>query len=157
MVAGSERMWRIALRAVFAVAVLLTVLCVALLLAAIRNDRAISANMGTAYATVEQVSFDRAIIRYETPDGIAHSPANGVLYPEGLAAGDLVWIEYDTTDPDLARVAGRDASLTLLPLGTMLLFTWLVAGPLIWWIRRNVSAAAAPAPEGAKTEATHPA
>ncbi|WP_091671586.1 DUF3592 domain-containing protein [Amycolatopsis marina] len=154
---GSERTWRIALRAVFAVAALLTVMCVALLLAAIRNDRAISTNLGTAYATVEQVSFDRAIIRYETPDGIAHSPANGVLYPEGLTAGDLVWIEYDVTDPELARVAGRGATLTLLPLGTTILFTWLVAGPAIWWIRRNVSAAATPAAKAAKTEAARPA
>nr|WP_245788221.1 hypothetical protein [Amycolatopsis marina] len=132
-------------------------MCVALLLAAIRNDRAISTNLGTAYATVEQVSFDRAIIRYETPDGIAHSPANGVLYPEGLTAGDLVWIEYDVTDPELARVAGRGATLTLLPLGTTILFTWLVAGPAIWWIRRNVSAAATPAAKAAKTEAARPA
>jgi hypothetical protein len=147
VVAGSERAWRIALRAVLAVACLLTVLCVALLLAAIRNDRAISDDLGTAYARVEQVSFDRTIIRYETPDGTAHSPANGVLYPAGLTAGDLVWIEYDTSDPELARVAGRDAILTLLPLGTTVLFTWLVAGPLIWWIRGNSSTNSRPHPD----------
>ncbi len=127
--------WRIGARVVLGLAVVLTLLCVALVFAAIRNDRAITAHLGTANARVEQVSFDRTIIRYETPDGVSHSPANGVLYPDGLAEGDLVWIEYDVTDPELARVAGRTWVLTLLPLGTTILFTWLVAGPLLWWLR----------------------
>jgi uncharacterized iron-regulated membrane protein len=48
-----------------------------------------------------------------------------------------VRIEYDVSDPELARVAGRSATLTLLPLGTTILCTWLIAGPLLWWIRRE--------------------
>jgi hypothetical protein len=84
---------------------------------------------------VDSVSWDRTIIRYATPDGIVHIPANGVLYPSGLAAGDLVRIEYDTANPELTRVAGRTAMLTLLPLGTTVLVTWLVASALLWWIR----------------------
>lgn len=112
-------------------------MCICLLFAAIRNDRSISGQLGTATATVDSVAFDRTIIHFETPDGIVHSPANGVLYPDGLAAGQLVRIEYDATDPELARVAGRSATLTLLPLGSFVFFTWLVAGPLLWWIRRQ--------------------
>jgi hypothetical protein len=27
--------------------------------------------------------------------------------------------------------------LTLLPLGSFVFFTWLVAGPILWWIRRQ--------------------
>ncbi|SFQ64646.1 hypothetical protein SAMN05421810_111147 [Amycolatopsis arida] len=137
VVVDRERAWRLAGRVVLGVAGALTLLCVALLFAAVRNDRAIAANLGTANARVEQVNFDRTIIRYETPDGVAHIPSNGVLYPEGLETGDLVWIEYDTTNPELARVAGRTAVLTLLPLGTTILFTWLVAGPALWWIRHR--------------------
>lgn len=117
------------------VALLMTLLCVGLLLAAIRNDRAITDHRGVANAQVDSVSFDRTIIRYETPDGIVHIPADGVLYPGGLSTGDLVRIEYDTTNPELARVAGRTAMLTLLPLGTTVLVTWLVAGGLLWWLR----------------------
>jgi hypothetical protein len=128
---------RIAWRVALGIALLITVLCITLVFAAIRNDDAIVGQMGTATAQVDSVSFDRTIIHYETPDGIVHSPANGVLYPEGLAAGQLVRIEYDAGDPELARVAGRSASLTLLPLGTTVLCTWLVAGPLLWWIRRR--------------------
>ncbi len=112
-------------------------MCICLLFAAIRNDRSISGQLGTATATVDSVAFDRTIIHFETPDGIVHSPANGVLYPDGLAAGQLVRVEYDATDPELARVAGRSATLTLLPLGSFVFFTWLVAGPLLWWIRRQ--------------------
>ena len=62
-----------------------------------------------------------------------------MLYPEGLEAGQLVRVEYNTEDPELARVAGRSASLTLLPLGTTILFTWLVAGPAWWFSRRRVA------------------
>jgi hypothetical protein len=116
--------------------ILISVLCVSLVFAAIRNDGAITGHLGTATAQVDSVAFDRTIIHYETPDGVVHSPANGVLYPSGLRAGDLVRIEYDAGNPDLARIAGRSASLTLLPLGTTVLFTWLVAGPLLWWLRR---------------------
>ncbi len=129
---------KIGRRCVLAVAVVITVLCAGLLLAAIRNDQAITGNLGTATAEVDAVAWDRTIIRFETPDGIVHSPSNGVLYPAGLVAGDLVRIEYDATDPDLARVAGRTATLTLLPLGTTILITWVVAGAVAWLIRQRL-------------------
>ena len=128
------------------VASLLTVMCVCLLFAAIRNDREIAGQLGSATATVDFVAFDRTIIHFETPDGIVHSPANGVLYPDGLSAGQLVRIEYDASDPELARVAGRSATLTLLPLGSFVFFTWLVAAPILWWIRRQNRRAATPEP-----------
>lgn len=127
---------------------LITVLCVCLFFAAVRNDSSISDQMGVVTAQVDSVAFDRTIIHYQTPDGIVHSPATGVLYPEGLSAGELIRIEYDMGDTELTRVAGRNASLTLLPLGSTIGFTWLVAGPLLWWIRRQnlrVKAAKEPA------------
>ncbi|WP_326567973.1 DUF3592 domain-containing protein [Amycolatopsis rhabdoformis] len=139
MTVKRERARRTGWFVVLGVASLLTVMCVSLLFAAIRNDNAIESHLGTATATVESVAFDRTIIQFASPDGIVHSPTNGVLYPSGLAAGQLVAIEYDTTNPDrAARVAGRTATLTLLPLGTTILFTWLVAGPLMWWLRRLI-------------------
>jgi hypothetical protein len=121
---------------VLGVASLLTLMCVALIFGAIRDDNAIGSHPGTATATVESVAFDRTIIQYQTPDGVVHSPATGVLYPSGLAAGQLVLIEYDTGNPDLARVAGRSVTSTLAPLGITVLVTWLIAGPLLWWLRR---------------------
>jgi hypothetical protein len=149
-VTTSERRQWIARRVVLGIAGLITVLCVGLLLAAIRNDEAISGHLGEATAQVDSVAWDRTIIQYATPDGIVHIPANGVLYPGGLVTGDLVRIEYDTANPELTRVAGRDAMLTLLPLGTTTLVTWLVAGSLLWWIRyrtrRTATTADRPAP-----------
>ncbi|PRX45580.1 hypothetical protein B0I33_109243 [Prauserella shujinwangii] len=136
--ASNERAWRIGARAVLGIAGVITLLCVLLVFGAIRNDNAIESNLGTATAQVEQVNFDRTIIRFETPDGVAHNPRNGVLYPRGLLEGQLVRIEYDTTDPDLARVAGRTWLLTLLPVGTTIALTWLVAGPVLWWIRSRL-------------------
>jgi len=140
---------KIGRRCVLAVAVVITALCIGLLLGAIRNDQAITGNLGQATAEVDAVTWDRTIIRFETPDGVVHSPSNGVLYPSGLVAGDLVRIEYDATDPDLARVAGRTATLTLLPLGTTILFTWLVAGAAAWVIRHRLKRSVPAAPEAA--------
>ncbi|WP_370932298.1 DUF3592 domain-containing protein [Amycolatopsis sp. cg13] len=153
MAARSVQARRIGWFAVLGVAVLLTVMCVSLVFAAFRNDNAIESHLGTATATVESVAFDRTIIQYQTPDGIVHSPPTGVLYPSGLAAGQLVAIEYDATNPELTRVAGRTATLTLLPVGMTVLITWLVAGPLLWWLRRLIKrdrSAAAPEPIPAK-------
>ena len=132
-----ERRLVIGRRVVLGVAALITVLCVGLLFAAIRNDSAITGHLGVANAQVDSVTFDRTIIRFETPDGVVHIPANGVLYPSGLTTGDLVRIEYDTGNPELARVAGRTATLTLLPLGTTVLVTWLAVSGLLWWLRRR--------------------
>jgi hypothetical protein len=152
-VTKSERRQRTGRRVVLGVAALITVLCVGLLLAAIRNDEAITSHLGAANAEVDSVSWDRTIIRFDTPDGIVHIPANGVLYPGGLIVGDLVRIEYDTANPELARVAGRTATLTLLPLGMTVLVTWAVAAGLLWWIRYRSRRAApeVPAPAPALT------
>jgi hypothetical protein len=126
----------IAFRSVVAVAVVITLLCAALVVAAHRNDHTINSSLGVANAEVVSVAFDRTIVRFQTPDGVVHIPSDGVLYPGGLTEGQLVRVEYAVHDPERVRVAGRTATLTYLPLGTTVLFTWLVAGPLLWWLRR---------------------
>ncbi|GAA1989527.1 DUF3592 domain-containing protein [Amycolatopsis minnesotensis] len=153
--ANIERRLRIGRRVVLGAAVVVTVLCAGLLFAAIRNDHAIESHLGRAQADVDSVAFDRTIIRYVAQDGNLHSPSTGVLYPSGLTAGDLVWVEYDTTDPDLVRVAGRTAELTWVPLGSTALVTWVVAGPLLWWLgrrRKNLGAPGEPAAEAVAEE-----
>ncbi|WP_019819027.1 DUF3592 domain-containing protein, partial [Saccharomonospora saliphila] len=156
VVAGRRvRALRTGLWAVLGVASVLTLLGVTLVLGAVRNDQLIAEHRGTATAQVERVLFDRTLIRYETPDGVAHSPENGVLYPDGLAEGQLVRIEYDTTDAELAKVAGRTWLLTLLPVGSTLLVTWLVAMPSVWWLRSRLRAAETP-PTGVAPSGTAP-
>lgn len=132
--APGRRAWLIA---VAATAVLLTVMGLLLIVGAWRDDHAIESRLGHADADVLSAAFDRTVVRFTTPDGAAHSPFNGVLYPQDLQAGQRVQVEYDTAHPnDLVRVAGRDYRLTFLPVGMLIGITWAVAAGLIWWLRR---------------------
>ncbi len=46
-------------------------------------------------------------------------------------------MEYDVTDPELVRVAGRSALEAAIPLGLGLVVVWAVLGPLALWLRRR--------------------
>jgi hypothetical protein len=113
-----------------------TLVCVLLPIACWRGDAAIEKRMGTAAAEVVSVSFNRTVVRYVTPDGKVISPALGVLYPEGLEAGQRVRVEYDQANPELTRVAGRTASLSLLPVSTFLLAVWAGIALVVTLLRR---------------------
>lgn len=128
---------RIAHRAVLALAGLFTVLVVLSLAGAARDDLAIDARTGEATAEVLSTASPRAVVRFATPDGEVHIPEQGVGYPSGLAAGQLVRVEYAVRDPDRVRVAGRTWVVGLLPAALVVVATWLVAGPLAWWLRRR--------------------
>lgn len=131
------RVRRLVGRALLVVGGVITLVGVLLVVACWRDDQAIEARLGRATAEVVSVSLQRTVVRFATPDGAVHSPSQGVLYPEGLEPGQLVRIEYDTDNTELARVAGRTATLALLPVGTFLLAVWAVLGPLVWWLRRR--------------------
>ncbi|MBP2322359.1 hypothetical protein JOF56_002744 [Kibdelosporangium banguiense] len=113
-----------------------TLLAVVLVIGAFREDAGLSSRSVRTTAEVVSVSFDRTLVRYQTPDGADHIPPDGVGYPAGLETGQLVEVEYDSAHPDLVKVAGRGAYLSLLPAGTLVLFMWLVIGPVLWWMRR---------------------
>ncbi|MCG8915429.1 DUF3592 domain-containing protein [Actinokineospora sp. PR83] len=117
------------------VAGLLTVLGLLLVIGAFTEDSAIESDTGRANADVVSVAFGRTLVRFQTPDGAEHTPSGGVLYPEALEEGQVVRVEYDQGNPDLVRVAGRGATLTVLPVSTTLLVGWLVVGGLVWWLR----------------------
>ena len=128
---------RIAVRVLLSVGALVTGLGLLLMVAAWTEDVKIDKSTGRANAEVVSVSFQRTLVRFQTPDGAEHIPSVGVLYPEALEEGQTVQVEYDQRDPELVRVAGRGAALTLLPVGTMVLATWAVVVPVVWWLRRN--------------------
>ena len=113
-----------------------TLMCVLLPLACWRDDMAIERHLGKAVAQVDSVAFNRTVVRYATPDGRVVIPQQGVLYPSGLNVGDNVEVEYDQTNPELTRVAGRSAVLSLLPAGTFLLAVWLVIAGVVTVLRR---------------------
>ena len=136
---GPER----ARRAVLIVAAAISALAVILFLGALRNDLTIRSDTGTAVAEVLSAGSLRSAVSFVTPDGVTHNPELGVLYPTGLATGQRIAVEYARSDPDLVRVTGRDARVALIPTGSVIVVTWLIATPVSIWLRRKGVAAAA--------------
>ncbi|MFD5824227.1 DUF3592 domain-containing protein [Lentzea sp. NPDC060358] len=130
------RVRRAASRVLFVVGGVVTLVCVLLPIACWRDDVAIEKHLGNAVAQVDSISFNRTVVRYATPDGRVIIPSQGVLYPSGLAEGDNVRVEYDQTNPELVRVAGRTATLSLLPVGTFLVSVWIVIAAVVTVLRR---------------------
>jgi hypothetical protein len=130
------RVRRAVSRTLLVVGGVVTLVCVLLPIACWRDDVAIERNMGQAVAQVDSVAFNRTVVRYATPDGRVIIPSQGVLYPAGLKVGDNVRVEYDQTNPELTRVAGRTAVLSLLPVGTFLVAVWLVIAAVVTVLRR---------------------
>jgi hypothetical protein len=129
---------RAAPRIVLGFAVVLTLLAGFALVGAALDDRTISADRAVAQAQVlEGSTFFRTLVQFTAADGQAHTPELGVFYPRGLQAGTMVPVEYDVTDPDLVRVAGRSALNGLLPLGVAVAVVWAIAVPWSRWLRRR--------------------
>ncbi len=123
------------------VATSISVLAVLLVVGAWRNDVTIDSDKGTATAEVLSAGKLRSAVSFITPDGVTHNPALGVLYPTNLVAGQRIEVEYYKADPDdvelLVRVAGRDATVAIVPAGSVIVVTWLIAGPVLFWLRRK--------------------
>ncbi|MBP2188835.1 hypothetical protein BJ987_001736 [Nocardia goodfellowii] len=132
--------------AVLAAATVISVLMVLLVLAAWRDDYLISSDKGTTTAEVLSAGRLRSAVSYVTPDGKNHNPKVGVLYPTNLTAGERIKVEYSRKDPDLVRVAGRDARVALLPAASVIVVAWGVALPALWAIRRMRRRGVNPAP-----------
>jgi hypothetical protein len=128
---------RIATWALLSVGGLITGLGLLLIVAAWTEDAKIDRHTGYTAARVVSVSFQRTLVKFQTPDGAEHIPSVGVLYPEQLKEGQVVLVEYDQTNPDLVRVAGRGVRITLLPVGSTVLITWVIVLPVLWWLRRH--------------------
>ena len=123
------------------VAVAISVLAVLLVVGAWRNDVTIDSDKGTATAEVLSAGKLRSAVSFITPDGVTHNPALGVLYPTNLVAGQRIEVEYYRAEPDdvelLVRVAGRDATVAIVPAASVIVVTWLIAGPVLFWLRRK--------------------
>jgi hypothetical protein len=118
-----------------------TLLATVLVIGAFREDAGLNSRAVRTTAEVVSIAFDRTLVSYQTPDGAVHVPPDGVGYPAGLEVGQLIEVEYDGAKPDLVKVAGRGAYLTLLPAGTLVLFVWLGILPILLWLRRSRSPA----------------
>jgi hypothetical protein len=108
-------------------ACLVTLQSVLLVLGAWRNDRQIQRYMGVAEANVLSAGPRRSTIEFVTPDRVTYRPELGVLYPSELDTGTRIYVEYDRNDPDLVRVQHRNASLAIIPAGSIAVVGWLIA------------------------------
>ncbi|MGH3565848.1 MAG: DUF3592 domain-containing protein [Pseudonocardia sp.] len=117
-------------------ALLLTALGGLALTGAAVHDVAIDRNRAVAAAEVlEGSTFGRTLIRFTAADGQTVVPERGVFYPRGLAPGAAIAVEYDITDPEVVRVAGRSALDGLPAVLLGVLGVWAVLGPLTLWLR----------------------
>ena len=110
---------------------LVTLQSMLLVAGAWRNDRQIERHMGVAQAEVLSAGPRRSTIEFVTPDRVTYRPELGVLYPSELADGMRIYVEYDKNDPNLVRVQHRNASLAIIPAGSIAVVGWLVAGVLL--------------------------
>ena len=99
-----------------------------LILGAWRDDHQIEQNMGVAAAEVLDAGPRRSTIEFVTPDRVTYRPELGVLYPSELDTGMRIYVEYDKTNPDLVRVQHRNASLAIIPAGSIAVVAWIFAG-----------------------------
>ncbi|WP_370647107.1 DUF3592 domain-containing protein [Mycobacterium sp. IDR2000157661] len=122
-----QRVFRRIRVGIVVVGCLITLQSVLMVLGAWRNDRQIERHMGVAAAEVLSAGPRRSTIEFVTPDRVTYRPELGVLYPSELEPGMNIYVEYDTNNPDLVRVRHRDASLAIIPAGSIAVVGWLAA------------------------------
>jgi hypothetical protein len=126
-----------------AAAALLTGLITLALAGAALDDAAIDARTGHATAQVLAVTSIRTLVQFTTPDGKIYRPDAGLAYPSGLQVGQLVRVEYDSSDPTgNLRVAGRTWVQGVAPALIILMVLWVLVVPASWWLRRRQARAA---------------
>jgi hypothetical protein len=127
-------------------ACLVTLQSVLMVVGAWRDDRQIERHMGVAAAEVLSAGPRRSTIEFVTPDRVTYRPELGVLYPSELETGMRIYVEYDKNDPNLVRVQHRNASLAIIPAGSIAVVGWVAAiaalsGIALLERRRRVSSA----------------
>lgn len=133
---GQRKALRWAKTVVWILMAIVTLQAVLLVAGAWRNDRQIERNMGTAEAEVLSAGPRRSTIEFVTPDRVTYRPELGVLYPSELAKGMRIYVEYDRNSPNLVRVKDRNASLAVIPAGSIALTAWLVGGLMLAGLAR---------------------
>ena len=96
-----------------------------------RNDRQIERHLGVAEAEVLSASPRRSTIEFVTPNRVTYRPVLGVLYPSELATGMQIYVEYDKNNPNLVRVQNRNATLALVPAGSIAVAAWLIGAAFL--------------------------
>jgi hypothetical protein len=130
----SQRVVRRIRMGIIIAACLVTLQSALLVFGAWRNDRQIERHMGVAEANVLNAGPRRSTIEFVTPDRVTYRPELGVLYPSELENGMRIYVEYDKNNPDLVRVRNRNASLAIIPAGSIAVVGWLIAGAALFGV-----------------------
>ncbi len=117
--------------AIWVVMGILTLQSMLLVAGAWRNDRQIERHLGVAEAEVLSAGPRRSTIEFVTPDRVTYRPELGVLYPSELAPGMRIYVEYDANNPNLVRVQNRNATLAVIPAGSVATGGWLIGSALL--------------------------
>ena len=117
--------------AVWVIIGVLTLQSVLLVAGAWRNDRQIERHLGVAEAEVLSAGPRRSTIEFVTPDRVTYRPELGVLYPSELATGMRIYVEYDRSNPNLVRVQNRNATLAIIPAGSIAVAGWLIGAAVL--------------------------
>lgn len=96
-----------------------------------RNDKQIDANLATVTADVVSADALHAAVNFQTADGQFHSPRLGLLYPTELTQGQRIRVDYDATNPDLARPTGRSWTLSIIPGLSVAVIGWVLVGAVM--------------------------
>lgn len=116
------------------VGTVITVMALVLIAACFRNDATINESKATVMADVVSADALHAEVYFQTPDGGFYSPKLGLLYPTELSSGQRISVEYARTNPDLARPAGRSATLSIIPGLSVAVAGWLIVGVLMVFV-----------------------
>ncbi len=108
-----------------------SVMAFVLVAGCLRNDLQIDANKAIVMADVVNADRLHAAVSFQTANGTFHSPRLGLLYPTELTQGQRISVEYDATNPDLARPAGRSAVLAIIPALSVAVLGWIVVGAVM--------------------------
>lgn len=131
---------RRAVALVVGLGLLLSALAGVALAGAAMHDAAIDADTGVATAEVlDGSTFRRTLVSFVVEEGRTVVPERGVFHPRGLVPGDRIAVEYDRSQPQVARVAGRSAADGIGPVLLGVATVWAVLGPLAWWLRRRTA------------------
>ena len=114
------------------VAVISLVMGLLILVATFVNDQRIDQDMGSATATVTEVTDRRAAVEFDAGQGVHARPVAGVFYPTGLVEGQRVQVEFRRANPDLVRVSGRSWTVAIVPALSVPLVVVPLAALLYW-------------------------
>ena len=128
---GDRKALRWAKIVVWVIVGIVTLQSVLLVAGAWRNDRQIERHLGVAEAEVLSAGPRRSTIEFVTPDRVTYRPELGVLYPSELATGMRIYVEYDRNNPNLVRVQNRNATLAIIPAGSIAVGGWLIGGAIL--------------------------